>query len=265
MKGKLSKVFVALAVSILLLSACQLPSGIATKSVTDKFGTVKITLPRVAPWITTSTTASKSLNSKAFAFVDQVEVDFYQDTVLTKAVVMGPSSYDESTNTITGSVTVPSATYTKVIVSVFNLAVSDTVPIVAGLVENVAVPVSGVVNIDVTLFPCAPVALPTDGTYSPEVTLNLNGEQWYSFMAPDTKTKVTVKSNTGNMDIYIFNPDGKVINDASGTSVEESVAFDTTVFDRPYYVCMIARTAGSAGQVKYGSGINYGSIGITIH
>lgn len=92
------------------------------------------------------------------------------------------------------------------IVSVFNTSVSEDVPVVSGQTYSVNVPADGSVDIDLTMYPYAPVMLEEE-IYSPLVELNDKGEKWYAYYATDTQTKVTVKSISGDMDVYIFNPD----------------------------------------------------------
>lgn len=265
MKSKSRKLFIVLAMGALVLSACQLSTG-TVKSATTGQGTVTFSIPRINPYIADSQqTSSKGATSKAFAYVDAVEVDFYQNDEIVKAVMLGSAHYDETTNSITGSVTLASGTYDRMTVSVFNSAVSDTEPVVAGQTEEAfVVPVNATLELSLVLYPCAPVLL-EDSVLSAEATLNLNGEKWYSFYAPDTKTKVTVLSNEGNFDAYIFGPDGKVLDGVSGSDPEKSVIFDTTTFDMPYYICLVGRTADSKGQVKYGTGIDYGSVNIAVY
>ncbi len=261
---KPTKFFIAIALVLVTLASCQIATNTAVPA--GKTGTVNFVFPRIAPWVEA---AGKSLNGagqKAFVFVDAVEVDFFNGEELVKAVMLGQANYDETLNAITGSVRVPAGTYTRMIVSVFNTAVSNTVPVVAGQTESesVVVPVDGSVNVDLTMYPYAPVLLEED-VYSSAVTLNDKGETWYSFYATDSKTKVSVKSLAGDMDVYIFNPSGSVINDITGTGAEESVIFDTPVTDAPYYIAMVARAAGSEGQVKFGTGISYGDVNVIIH
>ncbi|MEN6490612.1 MAG: hypothetical protein ABFC85_01315, partial [Rectinema sp.] len=126
MKSKSRKLFIVLAMGALVLSACQLSTG-TVKSATTGQGTVTFSIPRINPYIADSQqTSSKGATSKAFAYVDAVEVDFYQNDEIVKAVMLGSAHYDETTNSITGSVTLASGTYDRMTVSVFNSAVSDT-------------------------------------------------------------------------------------------------------------------------------------------
>ena len=65
------------------------------------------------------------------------------------------------------------------------------------------------------------------------------------------------------MDVYIFNPEGFVINDITGVAQEESVVFETPITDAPYYIAMVSRATDSEGQVKFETGIQYGNV--TLH
>lgn len=259
---KYKRFFIAATLVLLTLASCQLATTPAVP--TGKTGTVNFVFPRVAPWVAATGKSLNAASPKAFVFVDAVEVDFYKDEELVKAVMLNSANYDETLNAITGTVKIPADSYTKMIVSVFNLNVSNEVPVVAGMTDQpFIVPVDGSVNIDLTMYPYEPVALEEE-VYSTPVVLNDKGETWYSFYATDTKTKVTVKTLAGDMDVYIFNPESAVIQDITGTGAEESVTFDTPVFDAPYYIAMVARSADSEGQVKFGSGIDYGNVTVII-
>jgi len=262
MKSKLVKLFVIVALGALVLTSCELSTGTSKSSTTEK-GTVTISIPRVNPYITASQqSASKGVSSKAFAYVDSIEVDFYQDGEIVKAVNLGETSYDSETNTITGSISILAGTYEKLTVSVFNSAVSTSTPVVAGQSDSsFEVPVNGSVDLSVVLYPSDPVALSPD-VYSDSATLSQYGEKWYLFYAPATNTKVTVKTDSGNLDAYIFGPDGKPLSGVTGSDAEGSVIFETTV-DAVYYVCLISPDGSSTGEVKYGS--SNGAVNITFY
>lgn len=262
MKTKLIKFFVIAALGALVLSACEIP-GTTAKSVTTGEGTVKISMPRINPFIVAS--QSKSLNTKAFAYVDTIELDFYQGGEIVKAVNLGETSYDDAANTISGSISVLAGTYDKLTVSIFNTAVSAEVPVVSGQTDgSFEVPVSGTVDLSVVLYPSDPVAL-TDGSYANTGTLNEHGESWYLFYAPNNNSTVTLKTLAGTVDAYIFGPDAKPLNGITGSGVanaEDSVTFETEP-ESVYYVCVVARAADSSGQIKFNNAS--GTVNITFY
>jgi len=261
MKSKFAKLFVVIAIGALMLSSCELSASASRASSIEK-GMVTISIPRVNPYIAESQPASKGVSSKAFAYVSSIELDFYQGEEIVKAEYLGGTSYDEATNTITGSVSVLAGTYDKLTVSVFNSAVSDSVPVVAGQTSgSFEVPVNGSVELNLILYPSDPVALLPD-TYSESISINQYGEKWYLFYAPATNTKVTVKTDAGNLDAYIFGSDGKSLSGVTGPDAENSVIFETTPGE-VYYVCLISPDGSSEGEVKYGS--SNGTVSITFY
>ncbi len=250
------------AIVALVLGACELPGGVA-KSVASKEGTVKISMPRINPFIVAS--HSKTIGSKAFAFVDTIELDFYQGDTIVKVLNLGPTSYDETTNTINGSISVLAGTYDKLTVSIFNNAVSTEVPMVSGQTDAAFVVNAGqTIDITIALYPSNPVAL-EDGVYSDTVTLNDKGESWYLFYALNNNSKITLKTLEGSLDAYIFGPDAKPLSGITGSGTvgaEDAVTFET-VPDSVYYVCIVSRAANSSGQVKYDNAS--GTVNITFY
>ena len=165
--------FIALFV-LVTLTSCQfatnnyMPSG--------KTGVVNFEFPRVAPWVAKTEKSLAGVSQKAFVYVDAVEVDFYKDEELVRAVMLGQANYDDTLNAIRGSVRVPADSYTRMIVSVFNTSVSEDVPVVSGQTYSVNVPADGSVDIDLTMYPYAPVLLEEE-IYSPLVELKDKGEK----------------------------------------------------------------------------------------
>jgi hypothetical protein len=263
MKLKLIKLFAILAVGALALSSCELSTDTSKSGSASDKGTVTISIPRVNPYIVASQgSVSKGAPSKAFAYVDAIEVDLYQGGAFVQAVNLGSTSYDEATNTITGSISVLAGTYDRLIVSVFNNAVSSTEVVVAGQTEEAfKVPAGGSVDLSIVLYPSDPVSLVKE-EYSAQTKLSQYGEKWYSFEAPGTIATVTLKTDSGDLDAYIFGPDGKPLSGISGSGAEESAQFETTAYDM-YYVCLISPKETSTGEVKYEN--SSGTVGITFY
>ncbi len=251
MKSKSRKLFIVLAMGALVLSACQLSTDTSKSGSASDKGTVTISIPRVNPYIVASQgSVSKGASSKAFAYVDAIEVDLYQDGKFVQAVSLGDAYYDADANTIIGNISVLAGTYSRLIVSVFNNAVSSTEVVVAGQTDgSFVVPSGGSVDLSITLYPSNPVSLVKD-TYSNQTKLSQYGEKWYSFEAPGTIATVTLKTDSGDLDAYIFGPDGKPLKGISGSGAEERAQFETTAYDI-YYVCLISPKETSTGEVKY--------------
>jgi len=252
MKSKLVKLLGVVVLGALVLGSCELSTGTSKSSATGK-GTVTISIPRLNPFIAQRQAASsKSANSKAFAYVDSIEVDFYRMNGSTEefvqAVNLGSTEYDEATNTITGSVSILAGDYSKMIVSVFNSVVSTSEPVVAGQTDSGFTVTAGqTIELQVALYPCSPIAL-TEGSFSSEASLNQYGEKWCSFEAPGTIAKVTLEETSGNLEAYIFDPDGYGVSGIAGS--ETTAQFETTPYGI-YYICLIAPDGAARGKVKF--------------
>lgn len=267
MKSKWVKLLILVAAGALLLVSCESSIGVSKSAVSDAGkGTVTISIPRLNPFIAASQAASsKSANSKAFGYVDSIEVDFYQMNGSTeefvRAVNLGTTEYDEATNTITGSVSILAGDYSKMIVSVFNNVVSTAEPIVAGQTDaGFTVTAGATTDLNVTLYPYSPTTLPTENVFSAEASLEQYGETWYSFEAPGTIAKVTLQETSGNLEAYIFDPNGDGV---SGIADSDTTAqFDTTPYGI-YYICLIAPDGAASGKVKFEN--VSGTVNITFH
>lgn len=252
MKSKLG--ILCAVVIVYFFSSCSMPIGTAS-NLSGKSGTVVISIPRINPYIIENqTTTTKQLSSKAFAYVDSIEVDLYQMNGETEEFVqsatLDEANYDPVTNTINGTISIRAGTYSRLIVSVFNSAVSTTVPVVAGQTDaSFEVLAGGETEIQIVLYPTSPVQL-VEGVYSEETTLAVNAEKWYSFTAPGTITRITSKTISGDVNAYIFGPDGKPIDGILGTDPEESVNIETIPYEI-YYICLIANNTESKGQVAF--------------
>lgn len=260
MKSRLVKFLSLALLSALILGACELPNGTVKSVASTGKGYVKVSIPVVNPFVAQSTTVlSKAAGSKAFAFVDTVELDFVKGSEVT-TYFLDHADYDPETNSLVGTISVLGGDYDKLWVSVFNNVVSTTTPVVSGEVSNFTVPVNGSVNLDVRMYPYDPVTL-IDGIYSDSATYALNGEKWYRFEAPSNFAQVTLKSDTGDLDAYIFGPDALPLDQVTGTDPENSLLISTTPY-AVYYVCVVGKDPnGSTGEVKFAN--MAGSVNIT--
>ncbi len=264
MKSKVVKLLGVLVLGALVLGSCELSTGTSKSSATDK-GTVTVSFPRLNPFIAQHQgVSSKSANSKAFAYVDSIEVDFYRMNGSTEefvqAVNLGSTEYDEATNTITGSVSILAGDYSKMIVSVFNSVVSTSEPVVAGQTNaGFTVTAGQTIDLHVALYPYSPTSL-TENTFSSPVSLAEKGETWYSFEAPGTIAKVTLEETSGNLEAYIFDPDGYGLSGIAGS--DTTAQFETTPYGI-YYICLIAPDGAATGKVKFEN--VSGTVSVTVH
>lgn len=263
MKVKISAVVIAILMSVAVLISCEVPTNIA-KINPASVGTIKISLPRINPYIAES--QSKSVEAKAFAYVDSVVLDFYVNAADATPIFelnLGAANYDPITNTISGELSVPANTYGRIIVSVLNTDNPEGEQLVtAGQTEeNLTINAGETKNLTITLYPVSPITLTS--TYSELASINQYGEKWYSFAAPGKGAVVQTQTITGNVNAYIFGPDGlpaEIRNTVQETNKITTYSF-YTIEGEKYYVCLIAPDGDSTGQVRF---VNNGTLSLTL-
>jgi len=246
----------------LILGACELPSGVAKSAATSK-GTVRISIPRINPYIVAN--QSKGLNTKAFAYVDTVVLDFYvnaEDTAPLFELTLGAAEYDPHTNTIAGDLSVPAGTYGRVIVSVFNTdnPTGEQLVTAGQTTDSLTINSGETVDLTVTLYPSSPVTLTSD--YSDLASINQYGEKWYSFTAPGKGAVVQTQTVSGNVDAYIFGPDGLPVEMRNTIHDGDISTYSFATYEgENYYVCLISPDGASTGKVRF---VNDGTLHLTI-
>lgn len=266
MKSRFVKFLILAALGVLILGACELPSG-TVKSIATSEGTVRISIPRINPYIVAN--QSKSLNSKAFAYVDTVVLDFYvnaDDATPVFELTLGAAEYDPVTNAIAGDLSVPAGTYGRVIVSVFNTdnPMGEQLVTAGQTTESVTINSGETVDLTIMLYPSNPASLESKFEDADLATINQYGEKWYSFTAPSNGAVVSTKTITGNINAYIFGPDGLPVEMRNVThETTENItshSFSTNAGDS-YYVCLISPDGASTGKVIF---VNDGTLHLTI-
>lgn len=167
------------------------------------------------------------------------------------------SAQSTITKTLSG---INAGTYSKMVVSIFNTAVSNTEPVVQGESGAFTVNAGLVTPLTIICYPTHYEDL-VDGYYSDTAYLNARGEKWYRVNTPSQGTTFYVQTFTGDMDIYIFKPDGTYLGSQTGIDLINTIYLSTP--NNPYYVCMYAYSAGS-GRAGFSSGDARGSIQATI-
>jgi hypothetical protein len=262
MKVKISAVVIAILMCVAVLVSCEVSTNLA-KTDPANLGTIRISLPRINPYIAAS--QSKSVGAKAFAYVDSVVLDFYvnaSDATPIFELSLGAADYDPVTNTISGELSVPANTYGRVIVSVLNTdnPTGEQLVTAGQTEESLTINAGATTNLTITLYPSNPVALTSE--YSELASINQYGEKWYSFVAPREGAVVQTQTETGNINAYIFGPDGLPAEIGIVQKTNKITIYSpNTIEGAKYYVCLIAPDGDSTGQVRF---VNNGTLNVIL-
>ena len=234
-------------VGILFISGCPTPP----EPPSAKTGTISIFIPDVASWILGDRESESS--SKAFLHADSAEITLNDsdDSLVDYWTVSGGT---------TSSRTVLVGTGYKLHVDVFNTEVSDSEPVVAGDVEDIAVTAGQTTDVVVTCFPVAPTPL-TEGVPSGGLTLAEDGEQWFTCIPSQSEIyEFSVSSiDPSDTEIYIFGPDGLLIDDTDPSSAD--VVTISVTAGSTYYMGILESGTGGSFTVLYEPS---GALNITI-
>jgi hypothetical protein len=213
-------VFALFVVLVVALVGCSLPSvtnaaGAGTTTAKAK-GTVKFTVPHLAPWVLASELKSHIKVPVKRAFVEADEVDYliYYSPgggQVGSTIVDTPGSnldYYDDTTADTNTQTLSPGNY-SVTVNILNYNVSTTTPVVSGT-STFTVTSGGSTSVTVTCFPTSPVALDTSGVSSSYYTFIPAYEQWF-YIPPNTESNILLHvdvtdtlSATNEVDYYVF-------------------------------------------------------------
>ncbi len=227
----------------------------------EECGTISIEMPPLAPWLGDKKTPALSEerqpenmddSARAWMVASSVKFDLYSGSSIALSWTFNPASPGWGSGTGVGTSTktgIPSGTYTKLVASIFNNNVSTSTPVVSGEVLSVTVNPGSTTTRTITCFPVSSVFIGTSGTYSSTYSLVTRAEKWFRVESPYSNTRFYVNSVSGDMDIYIFGPDGSLLgSQASSGTGESSVVLSTP--SNPYYVVMFAYSGGS-GKIKF--------------
>ncbi len=230
-------------------------------------GSLSISVQPFAPWLAGEKAVGSGGDGAARAWMvaSSVRFDLYLGTSIAQSWTWTPAGPSPGSATAVGTTTrsgIPAGSYTKLAVSIYNADVSSTTPTVYGESSALTITTGLTTSTTVTCFPPSPITL-SEGFYSSTYSLartSWGGEKWFVVDTPYTTTRFYVDSLSGDMDLYVFGPDGSYIGRVFDSATESYV--DLATPSNPYYVCMYAYSAGS-GRVKWTS-VGAGTLSITV-
>jgi hypothetical protein len=200
------------ALTIALFSSCNLPAS-HTASSSSGTGSIKLSIPSVAPWATAAQAQvqsfGKAVGSRAYVSATSVKVQV-QDASGKDVITSQTVSLSNGSATLSS---VPVGSGYTVTVYLYNSSVSSSDPVVSGSATGVAVSADTPTSITVTCKPCKATAL-TLGSPA-YYSLAASGEQWYSVsVASGTSLSfvATPDSSSGTTLVFLFDGDGNYIN-----------------------------------------------------
>jgi len=247
--------------------------GSASQPATDgaavATGGIRLNTASIAPWVVTKKGAEPGPvtgpSSRAMMLLTTSILDLWDSSgnLYDELVLAGPvaiaGTYDWTD--------LPVDTY-DLEVYVYNEYNTDySTPTVTGWAYNISVTDGGYTEAVVTCTPYSYEWL-DEGYYSTQYSLPEMGETWFEFSPSTASTDVVCQSDSGDMDVYVFGPDGVFLDSSavSGTGVEYVTIDTSSGIGDTYYVAMWAYVGGSGevGYQPYGSGGGAGTIGILI-
>ncbi len=260
---KNGRIFWFLAV-VLILSGCMLDSFDYVESSPQETGSLEVTVAPVAPWVVTDKPDASSSSSQVIykAILGIGKIDFELKTSAGEEVVSWTTIVSAFMST-TDTITVPAGNDYVLYAYVYNTVVSTTSPVVSGSTSNIDVPPDATVSVTITCLPISPTST-TEGYWTSTYSLATGGEKWFLVSTPYMTTRFHIRSVSGDMDIYIFNPDGTYTTYSNTSTATESYV-DVPTPSNPYYIGMWGFSTGS-GQVGWTSTstTTTGTLSITI-
>lgn len=258
----------AIGALMLLLAGCEFAPPTS--------GSVSVSIKEIAPWVVESMAKGGPGNGeepepKAYIRATKIKFDLYQGSVKVGSwewippATTPPSGSGSSAGTCTIQ-GVAEGAYTKLVAIIYNDAVSSDVPVVQG--ESGPFSVTAGYTTDIGLIVCFPfdsVQL-YDNVYSDGYVLGTGKEeQWFRVNTGHAKTKFWINCVSGDLDLYVFNPDGSYAGRLTGASPVEALQLDTPNHQDFYWVAAYAYTPGTV-KVKYSDYLvtSQGSVSVTV-
>lgn len=246
---------------IVVLFGCDL-TGIEEE---PKIGRLIINIPTIAPWIVTEKDGppEEGIADKALMRASSVKVNIYStargEYVHSETETLAPPQ--TLTVQLTPIFLDVEAGYNVYIYIYNDLAPSPSSATCDGSATGVDIALDTDTALTITCFPVSPTYVSED-VFSSEFTLNAGGEKWFRVYPTYARTTdFTFESTSGDMDFYIFGPDGLFIESVVTAATTETINLATSI-DSSYYIAMYGFTSGS-GRVKYGPGPGGGTLTIT--
>ena len=278
-------------ISVAILTACNLasmPDGTGTGPDTipeANSGYVSVSIPAIPGYLSDSLSALRkpettptpfipfSSSSKAIGFAPYVEIVIDDGIIQTPYYqnldIVDPTGYASST------IAVPSGIGYTATVSVFNTAISNSVPMVTGTSEAFDVIAGTTSSVFITALPYSPKELVIDTPDSvtgaiPTVSndyfdvLSIGGEYWYkisaiafSDLAAITITHNTGDSLTGFVELAVFDFEGFKIKTQLSPGIEAADGDRDLVYvfnassGSDYYICILPITLTGDTQSEF--------------
>ncbi len=249
---------------VLILSGCMIDSSDYVESSPQETGSLEVTVAPVAPWVVTdkqdASSSSSQVISKAILGIGKIDFELKTSAnvlVDSWTVIVSPDEFMSNTS----NRIVPTGNDYVLYADVYNTVVSTTSPMVRGSASNIDVPADATVSVTVTCVPISPTST-TEGYWTSTYSLSEHGEKWFLVSTPYMTTRFHIRSVSGDMDIYIFNPDGTFTTYYNVSTATESYV-DVPTPSNPYYIGMWGFSTGS-GQVGWTSTSTTGTLIITI-
>lgn len=255
----------AIGALLLLLAGCEF--------VPPTSGNVVVSIKEIAPWVVESMAKGGpdklGAEPKAYIRATKVVFELYQGYSKVGEWEWEPTTTPPSPlNPTMGTATlrnVAEGAYTKLVAKIYNGAVSTNNPVVWGQSGSFNVTAGQTTPLDdIVCLPSLPADL-TDNTYSSYPLLTPQEEQWFRVRTSHAKTKFWIKCESGDLDLYVFYPDGSFAGSCVGSSQTETLQLDTPDHANYYYVAAYAYTPGTV-KVKYSDYLvtDGGSVSVTI-
>ena len=243
-------VFFAIAAAAIAVSSCQL-IGLGSAKPEAAKGSIRISIPHLAPWLAASMPKTANAVSRAFLYASKVKVDVQEETFLGSEVwnsvvtpgMFGSVSSGPSSTTLDTMSDIPIGSAYKVVVSVYN-ALTDELPVVEGSEYPVEITAGGETPVTVTCFPVGIDAIDLSSAImitTKNGTLAPNAEAWYKLTFASGKQYTATLVSGSGITGYVFGSDGVYAGDTFSVGSPITVPVAVT---GDYYIGLASSAAG---------------------
>jgi hypothetical protein len=220
---------IAALLAAFVLGSCANP----TASTSGQYGSLSVSVPPVAAWITQFKTQqgaapSAKGSARAFAYLSKVVVSLVNSSGSTvSSTTMTWSSTNLSSSSYVTLPMLPPGTDYTVKVDGYNEASSTTEPMVHGEASGITITKGSSTSASVTCLPVAATALSLDTGAT--VSLASTAEKWYS-LAVTSGTAYYFTQTNGAFAMCLFGSDGKMIGSGGASYLSYTASATGTVF-----------------------------------
>ncbi len=245
--------FAAILVVLLALTL----SGCPIDPDPDPIGSIEITVQSVAPWVARDKSASRDVRDpvpRAWIQAARVKFEMIRNGAVAESWNWYPDTAISNGSAQVGTSprwNVYAGAYTSLVVSIYN-AIGDPEPVVRGTTGAFSIGEGAVYLPTVTCFPIISTNL-TENVF--EYTDNMAAwtEKWFRLTTPYWTTRFHIYCEAGDVDMYIFKPDGTFLGNETHTGVRWDVVDLATTPGNTYYVGLYAQGGGGRAGVAYSS------------